>query len=80
MNDIQEQLTTLRDKGWTVAAIADELDVRSMTVHRWLSGTRYPENVKGVRSLLDELSSRKRIPKQRRYAGTHHLQRKADDD
>ena len=68
MSDVQEKLSELRGKGWTVAAIADELGVRATTVHRWVSGDRYPDNSKPVLIVMDGLLQRNRIPKQRRYA------------
>ena len=67
MNEVQEKIQELRDKGWTVAALADELGVRSMTLHRWVSGNRHPTNVKLLTMGLDNLLKRKRIPKKRRY-------------
>lgn len=68
MNEVQQKIQELRDKGWTVAALADELDVKPMTVHRWLSGERHPQNARGIMTLLDQITKRKRIPKKRRYA------------
>ena len=79
MNDVQEHIKVLRDKGWTLAAIADEVGVSTRAAEYWQQGARYPENAKAVMIVLDALTKRKRVPKQRRYAGTHHLQRKADD-
>ena len=67
MNEVQEKLSELQSKGWTLAALSDEMGVHHMTVRRWLSGDRYPENVKMVLMGLDALTRRKRIPKQRRY-------------
>ncbi len=40
MNDVREKLLQLKDRGWTMAAIADELDVSHMTVFRWRKGMR----------------------------------------
>ena len=68
MNDVRQILTQLQEKGWTVAAISDEVGVRATTVHRWRSGERYPENAKMVLAGLDALLRRRRVPKQRRYA------------
>ena len=80
MNEVQEKIANLRQSGWTVAAIADELGVRPMTVHRWVSGDRYPENAKPVMIALEQIGKRKRIPKRRRYApGEHHTQRKSQE-
>ena len=74
MNDIQEKLSELQDKGWTLAAIADELGITPDAVVKWKSGIRYPGMPKPVMLALNELLKR-RVPKQRRYIGTHHLQR-----
>ncbi len=67
MNDVQTRLNELTDKGWTQAAIADELDIHKGTVNRWSLGETYPPMPKPVLAMLDALSRRKRIPKQRRY-------------
>ena len=74
MNDIQEKLSELQDKGWTLAAIADELGITPDAVVKWKSGIRYPGMPKPVMLALNPLLKR-RVPKQRRYVGTHHLQR-----
>ena len=66
LNDVQSKLLELKDKGWTMAAIADELDVSHMTVFRWDKGMRKAENYRSVLHMLDTLMKRKRIPKQRR--------------
>ena len=68
MNAVQEKIEELQAKGWTLAALSDELDVHHMTVRRWQTGDRFPENVKPVMMALDQLLKRKRVPKQRRYA------------
>ena len=65
--DVQEMITELRGKGWTVAALADELGVDYDTVGRWQRGTRSPANAVGVRVVLGQLLKRQRIPKRRRY-------------
>ena len=67
MNDVQELLTELRSKGWTKAAISDEIGVEYDTVARWERGVRYPNNVGGVKLQLSELLRRRRVPKKRRY-------------
>ena len=67
MTDIQELLTQLRAKGWTVAAIATELEVNYHTVKNWQSGKHAPSNIGVIRRTLTQLLARKRIPKQRRY-------------
>ena len=40
MNDVQNKLLELKDRGWTMAAIADELEVSHMSVFRWKKGMR----------------------------------------
>ena len=67
MNDIQEKLSELGDKGWTQAAIADELSIHKGTVNRWQLGQTSPPTPKAVLLALDALLTRKRIPKKRRY-------------
>ena len=67
MNEVQAKLSALQLKGWTLAALSDELGVHHTTVRRWLSGDRYPEIAKMVLMGLDALLKRKRIPKQRHY-------------
>ena len=74
MSDLQERLGRLRDAGWTDAAIADELGYGRLSVSRWRVGEQFPAHPKPVVLALDILLRRK-PPKQRRYAGTHHLQR-----
>ena len=66
MDEIQTQLAVLHDKGWSDAAISDELGVSSVTVFRWKSGTRRPENHRSVLLMLRMLGKKKRIPKKRR--------------
>jgi ribosome-binding protein aMBF1 (putative translation factor) len=67
-NPIQIKLASLQDKGWTIAALADELDQRINTLEKWKAGDRSPANEKSVLAMLDKLATRKRIPKKRRYA------------
>jgi len=66
--NVQTKLVELQEKGWTLAALADELDVTPNAVEKWKSGDRYPSNTKAVLILLDQLAKRKRIPKKKRYA------------
>ena len=66
MNDVQEKLLELKDRGWTMAAVADELDVSHMSVFRWQKGIRKADNSRSVLHMLDTLMKRKRIPKRRR--------------
>ena len=67
MNDVQESISELRLKGWTIAAIADELGMARISVAQWVEGRRYPANGKLVREALSRLLNRKRIPKKKRY-------------
>jgi transcriptional regulator len=66
MNEVQNRLLALKEKGWTMAAIADELSVSNMTVFTWQKGTRNAENARSVLFMLDSLLVRRRIPKRKR--------------
>jgi len=61
--EIQSRIAQLVDKGWTLAAIADELGVTPLTVEFWKAGKRHPTNVKSVLFMLDKILEKKRIPK-----------------
>jgi transcriptional regulator with XRE-family HTH domain len=67
-SEIQNRISQLIEKGWTLAAIADELGVTSDTVELWNAGKRNPTNAKGVLLMLNRVSNKKRIPKKKRYA------------
>ena len=73
MNDVQIKLLELKDKGWTMRAIADELAVSHMTVYRWQKGMRNAENARSVVHMLDTLVKRKRIPKRKRRGSNSSL-------
>lgn len=64
---MQELITRLEARGWTLAAIADEVGVSVSGVEKWKGGQRYPENSKALLLLMAQLEKRKRVPKQRRY-------------
>lgn len=66
-SEIQTKIAQLVEKGWTLAAIADELGVTSDTVELWRAGKRNPTNAKAVLLMLDKVLKKKRIPKQKRY-------------
>ena len=66
INEIQAKLLALSEKGWTTAAIADELGVSHITVFRWRKGMRNAENSRSVLYLLKSLLEKKRIPKRKR--------------
>jgi transcriptional regulator with XRE-family HTH domain len=67
MNDVQTRIAQLQEKGWTLAALADELEVTPNAVEKWKAGDRNPSNLKATQAFLDKLLERKRIPKRRRY-------------
>ena len=67
MNDIQIKIKELQEKGWTLAALADELGVTVNAIEKWKAGDRYPRNAKEVLNLLGQIAERKRTPKKRRY-------------
>jgi transcriptional regulator with XRE-family HTH domain len=66
MNEVQQILRRLKERGWTLAAIADELGAHYNTVQKWNSGEREPANKVVVRE-LERLAARTRIPKKKRY-------------
>ena len=66
MTELQAKLGELRDKGWTLAAIADEVGAARRTVDRWYGGELYPRNAKSVLVVLSQLAARKRVPPKRR--------------
>ena len=66
MKAVQERIAELQQRGWTLAAIADELGVSYNAVQKWKAGDRNPTNAKVVLAALNALSRRKRIPKRHR--------------
>ena len=67
MNDVQDAVFRLVEKGWSLAALGDELGVNAETVMRWKAGSHYPVNSRPVILALERLMLRRRIPKRRRY-------------
>ncbi len=67
MNDVQQLIVQLKAKGWTRAAIADEMGLAPYTLERWEKGVHSPANAAGVALLLERLLKRRRIPKKKRY-------------
>lgn len=65
MNDVQSRITALQEKGWTLAAIADEVELTVNAVEKWKAGVHSPNKV--TLTFLDQLLTRKRIPAKRRY-------------
>ena len=66
-NPVQVKIASLQDKGWTLAALADELEQKVNTLEKWKAGDRYPANAKSVLAMLERVEKIKRIPKRRRY-------------
>ena len=67
MNDVQAAIVQLREKGWTLSALADELGMSRDAVDLWRAGKRYPSNAQSVRHELARITRMKRIPKRKRY-------------
>ena len=67
MNDMQRKIADIQEKGWTLAALADELEISLSALEKWMAGATYPRNSKAVMLLLERIEHRNRIPKQRRY-------------
>ena len=67
MNEVQQRIGDLQEKGWTLAALAHELGLTVNAVEKWKAGQRYPANAKPVLVMLGQLANRRRIPKRRRY-------------
>jgi transcriptional regulator with XRE-family HTH domain len=65
MNDVQTRIAALQAKGWTLVAIADEVELTVNAVEKWKAGVHSPN--KATLAFLDQLLARKRIPKKRRY-------------
>jgi transcriptional regulator with XRE-family HTH domain len=68
MNEVQIRIAALQDKGWTLAAIADEVGLTVNAIEKWKAGVHSPK--KATLAFLDQLLERKRVPKKRRYAKT----------
>jgi AraC-like DNA-binding protein len=67
MEEIKKMIEELLARGWTIAALSDELAVSRDTVYRWRSGRNPPENPRLVALGLSRLMHRRRIPKRKRY-------------
>ena len=64
--DVQDVINALQVKGWTLVALADELQTTWQTVRRWREGTHPPANAGPVLAALRGLEKRVRVPKKRR--------------
>jgi len=78
MNNVQGKIAQLQEKDWTLAAIADELDVAHSTVEKWKAGDRQPCTEKLVLDALGRLM-KKRPPKKKRYAKGNRRQEVTGD-
>jgi transposase-like protein len=67
MNEVQRIIGELEERGWTLAAIARELEVSWKTVHRWKHGSREPHHARLIILGLERLRARRRIPKRKLY-------------
>jgi hypothetical protein len=67
MSEIQQMIEELEKRGWTLAAIARELEVSWKTVYRWKDESRLPHHPKLVALGLERLLQRRRIPKRKMY-------------
>jgi len=63
----QIKIADIQEKGWTLAALADELEISLSALEKWKAGATYPRNSKAVMLLLERIEHRNRIPKRRRY-------------
>jgi len=75
MNDVRARIDELEKKGWTLASIADALNIAHVTVEKWKAGDRHTHFEKLVTDALDQLLTRKRIPPKRRYLKGKQRQR-----
>ena len=71
-------MAELQGEGWTLAALAYELDNHVTTLEKWKAGTNNPNNAKAVLMALDGLKS-KRPPPKRRYPDGHYMQRRKQE-
>ena len=67
MTEIQVLLTKLRGKGWSIAAIADALQVNYYTIYRWELGATSPSNPAPVSRMLWDMLQHADVPKKRRF-------------
>lgn len=67
MNDVQLKLRELKERGWTVPAIARAIGMSTSAVEKWLAGERTPTAQKLLTAALADLLHRKHIPRRRTY-------------
>lgn len=77
--DIRRAIAAFRRAGYTVRAIADDLDVHPSTVYRWAAGTRTPRpaNLSALAALIDARHSQ-HIHRRRLTPAAMHLQAAAE--
>ena len=68
MNDVQNKISELQSKGWTLVAIADALGNHVNTIEKWKAADRYPANANSVLLAMDRLAERSPIPSRRNEA------------
>ncbi len=66
MKELMRLIEDLEGRGWSDAALSEELHVAQNTIYRWKSGNRYPSNPELYAEKLRQLLTRKRVPKRRR--------------
>ena len=66
MSDVQDRISALEGKGWSLAAIARAMGVTYSAAQKWKAGVRCPNHEQLVIQALDSLLKQKRIPKKRR--------------
>lgn len=67
MNEVQNRIAELENRGWSLAALADELGVTVNAVEKWKAGDSSPSNGKAILALFDVIAKKTDIPKKRRY-------------
>ena len=65
MNEVQQQLQALYERGWTIPAIARSIGMSASAVEKWRAGDRTPRAQKLLIAALEDLLRKKRIPKRR---------------
>lgn len=67
LNPVQVALKACFDKGWTITALSEELEIGRETVSRWWRAETVPDHQKIVIMALEGVAQWRRVPKQRRY-------------
>ena len=80
MTEVSELLEALEARGWSQAAVAQELGVNYLTVWRWRHSLHMPTNLVPVVRQLRELLARKRVPRQRKAKGLRNVAARRNTD